>query len=303
MDVNLRFWSAEGKSFFQRFLHWADILDPTVLLKSRKEIEKSRLLLETSVQNLKEPVQDEQVKQAMKISLSSVHPGTGNIIPVVFRSPAFLPIASPMFFASFIQHRGAKQTFIWQLLFHAYTAGFAIANGNAAAKAEEITLSEKRLLLTTGAISYAALLGMFFGRILPIPLLACLGAFNVLVARGTEYENGIEVMDKDGNVIGVSKKAGMKAVEETALSRGALFGAALLIPESLLYFIQGSNFLLKNPHALAPLRLLLMVSSIGVLLPVSFSVFPQLGEIKRDDLETEILSSTEETQLFYNRGV
>ncbi|XP_067417418.1 sideroflexin-4 isoform X3 [Emydura macquarii macquarii] len=286
-----------------------------------KEIEKSRLLLETSVQNLKEPVQDEQVKQAMKISLSSVHPGTGNIIPVVFRSPAFLPIASPMFFASFIQHRGAKQTFIWQLLFHAYTAGFAIANGNAAAKAEEITLSEKRLLLTTGAISYAALLGtfpryvmtkhrltnpsvqMFFGRILPIPLLACLGAFNVLVARGTEYENGIEVMDKDGNVIGVSKKAGMKAVEETALSRGALFGAALLIPESLLYFIQGSNFLLKNPHALAPLRLLLMVSSIGVLLPVSFSVFPQLGEIKRDDLETEILSSTEETQLFYNRGV
>ncbi|XP_065408448.1 sideroflexin-4 isoform X2 [Chrysemys picta bellii] len=298
MDVNLQFWSTEGKSFFQRFLHWADILDPTVLLNSNKKIEKSRLLLQTNAQTLQEPLQDKKVKEAWKLSLSSVHPGTGEIIPLVFRPPAFLPLATPLLFASLLPHRGAKQAIIWQ----------------------ETALPQKQLLMCTGAVSYSACMGAFpyfvmtqhklsgpmqtfFKRILPIPLLACLSVFNVMIVRGTEYENGIEVMDKNGKVIGVSQKAGLKAVQETALSRAALFGTAVIIPESLLYFLYRTNFLLRNPHALTPLRLVMTVSALGAMLPVSFSVFPQLGEIKRDDLEKEILSSTEETELFYNRGV
>ncbi|KAG6937470.1 sideroflexin 4 [Chelydra serpentina] len=325
MDVNLQFWRAEGKSFFQRFLHWADILDPTVLVKSNEEIEKSRLLLQTSAQTLQESLQDEKVKQAWKLSLSSVHPGTGEIIPFVFRSPAFLPLVTPLVFANLLPHKGGKQAFIWQFLFHSYVAGFTLANGNATAKAEETALPQKlphkQLLLCTGAVSCAAWIGAFphfvmmqnrlnspsmetfFRKFLPIPLFACLSAFNVVIVRGTEYENGIEVMDKNGKVIGVSQKAGMKAVKETALTRAALFGTAVMIPESLLYCLQRTNFLLKNPRTLIPLRLLLTVSAVGALLPVSFSVFPQLGEIKRDDLEEEILSSTEETEFFYNRGV
>ncbi|XP_053889584.1 sideroflexin-4 [Malaclemys terrapin pileata] len=320
MDVNLQFWSTEGKSFFQRFLHWADILDPTVLLNSNEKIEKSRLLLQTNAQTLQESLQDKKVKEAWKLSLSSVHPGTGEIIPLVFRPPAFLPLATPLIFASLLPHRGAKQAIIWQFLFHAYTAGFTVANGNATVKAEETALPQKQLLMCTGAVSYSACMGAFpyfvmtqhklsgpmqtfFKRILPIPLLACLSVFNVMIVRGTEYENGIEVMDKNGKVIGVSQKAGLKAVQETALSRAALFGTAVIIPESLLYFLYRTNFLLRNPHALTPLRLIMTVSALGAMLPVSFSVFPQLGEIKRDDLEKEILSSTEETELFYNRGV
>ncbi|XP_065408449.1 sideroflexin-4 isoform X3 [Chrysemys picta bellii] len=297
MDVNLQFWSTEGKSFFQRFLHWADILDPTVLLNSNKKIEKSRLLLQTNAQTLQEPLQDKKVKEAWKLSLSSVHPGTGEIIPLVFRPPAFLPLATPLLFASLLPHRGAKQAIIWQFLFHAYTVGFTIANGNATVKAEAFPY----FVMTQHKLSGP--MQTFFKRILPIPLLACLSVFNVMIVRGTEYENGIEVMDKNGKVIGVSQKAGLKAVQETALSRAALFGTAVIIPESLLYFLYRTNFLLRNPHALTPLRLVMTVSALGAMLPVSFSVFPQLGEIKRDDLEKEILSSTEETELFYNRGV
>ncbi|KAM9133017.1 sideroflexin-4 isoform 2-T2 [Pangshura tecta] len=314
MDVNLQFWRTEGKSFFQRFLHWTDILDPTVLLKSNEEIEKSRLLLQTSAQTLQEPLRDKKVNEAWKLSLSSVNSGTGEIIPIVFRPPAFLPLVTPLFFATLLSHKGAKKAFICQFLFHAHVAGFTIANGNATAKAEETALPQKQLLVCTGAVSYAAFIGavphffmsqhrlsaplqVFFRKFLPIPLLASLSAFTVMIVRGTEYENGIEVRDKNGKVIGVSQKAGRKAVQDTALSRAALFGTAVIIPDSLLFFIQ------RNPHILNPLRLLMTLSTLGALLPVSLSVFPQLGEIKRDDLEKEILSSTEETELFYNRGV
>uniref|UniRef100_A0A8C8VMI0 Sideroflexin 4 n=1 Tax=Pelusios castaneus TaxID=367368 RepID=A0A8C8VMI0_9SAUR len=321
MDPNLAFWAAEGTSFFQRLRHWTNILDPTFVLKTQNDIERVRMLLLSSDRTVKEPVQNKQVKEARNISLSSVNSGTGEIIPLFLRPSAFLPLAAPLFYVSFIQSRGQQRAFFGQLMFHAYATSFTMANGNVATKAEETEVFKRKLLWNTGAISYAAFMGtfpnfilskqrlptpslhMFFRKILPIPSLAYLSAINVFIARSTEYENGIEVMDKNGNVVGVSKKAGLKAVGETALSRGTLLGATLLIPDSIVYLIQRTNYSIKNPRALAMLRMMLTFTTLGVLLPVSFSLFPQLGEIKRNELEKEILSSTEETELFYNRGI
>ncbi|EMP31688.1 Thioredoxin-dependent peroxide reductase [Chelonia mydas] len=115
------------------------------------------------------------------------------------------------------------------------------ANWTPESPTEEIEKS--RLLLQTGAQTLQEPLRDKKETALPQKLpekqlllsTACLTAFNVMIVRGTECENGIEVMDKNGKVVGVSQKAGLK--------------------------------------------------------------------IKRDDLEKEILTSTEETVLFYNRGV
>lgn len=37
-----------------------------------------------------------------------------------------------------------------------------------------------------------------------------MSAFTVVVVRSPEFENGIEVMDSNGKVVGVSQKAGEK---------------------------------------------------------------------------------------------
>uniref|UniRef100_A0A803WDF5 Sideroflexin 4 n=1 Tax=Ficedula albicollis TaxID=59894 RepID=A0A803WDF5_FICAL len=129
-----------------------------------------------------------------------------------------------------------------------------------------------------------------------------MSAFTVAMVRSPEFDNGIEVMDRNGNVIGVSKKAGEKAVMETALSRAVLFGTTFFLPEVLMYFVQRARFV-KNPRALGPVRMFVIMSVLAGMLPVSFSMFPQCGEIKRADLEPEILTSTEETEFFYNRGI
>lgn len=49
--------------------------------------------------------------------------------------------------------------------------------------------------------------------------MACAGAANVYLMRFKETRAGITVTDKDGNALGVSKKAGTKAVNLTALTR------------------------------------------------------------------------------------
>ncbi|KAM6346986.1 sideroflexin-4 isoform 6-T7 [Alca torda] len=280
MDANLRFWRAEGQSFFQRFLLWADVLDPLLLLKSSDEIRRTRLLLQNSGKTLSEPIQNDQTKQAFLLSLSSVHPDTDKTIPVLFRPPAFLPICLPL----------------------------------------DYPLQQKQIFYGLGAISYAACIGalplVFMNRytlkssltqlvvkkLLPAPLLGLMSAFTVAVVRSPEFENGIEVMDRNGKVVGVSQKAGEKAVKETALSRAVLFGTTFFLPALLTYFVERAKFA-KTPRALASVRMFMITSVLAGMLPVSLSMFPQCGEIKRADLEPEIQSSTEETELFYNRGI
>ena len=66
--------------------------------------------------------------------------------------------------------------------------------------------------------------------------MACAGAANVYLMRFKETRVGITVTDKDGNALGVSKKAGTKAVNLTALTRVILPtpGKNYWIPFSLL---------------------------------------------------------------------
>ncbi|KFQ92292.1 Sideroflexin-4, partial [Nipponia nippon] len=283
------------------------------------EIRRTRLLLQTNGKTLSETVQNDQTKQAFLLSLSSVHPDTDKIIPVLFRPPAFLPISLPLVIASSLQLR-ATQTFFCQFVFHTYTTGFTLLNGNGTVKAEEYSVQEKQICYGLGAISYAACIGalplVFMNRytlknslmqlvvkkLLPAPLLGLMSAFTVAVVRSPEFENGIEVMDRNGKVVGLSQKAGEKAVKETALSRAVLFGTTFFLPAVLMYFVERAKFA-KTPHALASVRMLMITSTLAGMLPVSLSMFPQCGEIKRADLEPEILSSTEETELFYNRGI
>ncbi|EPY74707.1 hypothetical protein CB1_001907026 [Camelus ferus] len=65
-----------------------------------------------------------------------------------------------------------------------------------------------------------------------------LSGMNVIASRSLEPMRGIEVMDKDGNVIGYSRKAGTKAVKDTATSRVVLFGTSAFIPEIFSYFFK-----------------------------------------------------------------
>ncbi|NWZ83431.1 SFXN4 protein, partial [Poecile atricapillus] len=317
MDAKLRFWRAEGQSFFQRFLLWSDALDPLLLLKSTNEIQRTRLLIGNNEKTLSEPIQNNQV--FLTSVNSSIHPDTGKIIPVLFRPPAFMPITLPLVIVSSVQSR-AKHSLFWQFVFHTYTTAFTLVNGNGTPKAEEYSLHQKQIFLGLLAISYSACIGalplafvnryvlksslmqLVVKKLLPAPLFGLTSAFTVSVVRSPEFENGIEVMDRNGKVIGVSKKAGEKAVMETALSRGVLFGTTFFLPEVLMYCVQRARFV-KNPRALGSVRMFVIMSVLAGMLPASFSMFPQCGEIKRADLEPEILSSTEETEFFYNRGI
>ncbi|XP_036403181.1 sideroflexin-4 [Megalops cyprinoides] len=316
MDVNLQFWRSEGQSFLGRLYHWVNILDPSGLLSSDDEIEKAR----SQLGNTADLHSKNKVMDAWKLSLSSVHPDTGSTLPVIFRPPAFLPIASPLVIGSFLPHNGVKPALFWQFLLHSFSAGFNYANRNATSRKDN-KVSLKQLVLIVGSVTYATCVGTlpqflmtrygltspsvqrFFRSVLPVPLSACLSAFNVLVVRAEEYENGIQVFDSNGKVVGVSQNAGMKAVNETAVSRAVMIGTTAAVPNLLVGFLQRTRFGQRSPLVVAPFRHIITALVLGLMIPVSFSLFPQLGTIQKEKLEKELQAATSDGQLFYHRGL
>ncbi|XP_015262392.1 PREDICTED: sideroflexin-4 [Gekko japonicus] len=318
MDLNLEFWKSEGKTFSQRFHHWIDILDPLLLLKSKKEIEASRTLLLTSGPDIAKSLQNKEIKEAWNLSLASVNPATGDTVLSVFRPPAFLPLTAPLVIGILLPHKGVKQAFHSQVFFHTYISGFSVAHGNFTQDSKEFPYKE--VLLSAGAILYSASIAILphyimtryqvrspsmqlFMKVIPGPLTAALCAFNVVVIRTSETEKGIKIMDSKGRIVGVSKKAGEKGVRETALCRAVVFGTAVCIPDIVLHYLKRTSVFAQSPRLGATLRSIMIISTLGLMIPVSFSWIPQLGTIQRSVIEPEIICSTEETEFFYNRGL
>nr|XP_030695233.1 sideroflexin-4 isoform X3 [Globicephala melas] len=286
--INLSGALAPLKSFIQRFLQWTELLDPTNLVVSI-------------------------VQEAWKRSLSTVHPDSSKLIPGPFRPAALLPFTAPMVFLSMLPVKSLKSMILPQVSFYTYSTVFNIVNGNASYDRRP----HETILVGAGVIASSTFFGLFprllqvrfslnsilSRNVIPVVILAQLSGMNVVASRSLEPLRGIEVMDKDGSVIGYSRKAGTKAVKDTATSRVVLFGTSAFIPEVFSYFFKRTQFFLQCPWSLWTLKLSCTILVMGLMVPVSFSVFPQIGRIQCSELEKEIQSATEETELFYNRGV
>ncbi|GAB5578828.1 sideroflexin-4 isoform X1 [Prionailurus iriomotensis] len=293
MEPNVRFWITERQSFIQRFVQWTELLDPTNLVVSIEKIEKSRQLLLTNEDAFIHDLEDRRVQEAWKRSLSTVHPDNSKLIPVPFRPAALLPFTAPMIFLSMLSVKSLKSLILPQVCFYTYTTAFNIVNGNASYLLPH--LLQMRLN------------NMLLKKALPIIILTHISAMNVVAARSLEPIRGIEVMDKEGNVMGYSRKAGTKkfhAVKDTATSRIVLFGTSAFIPEVFShFFIRKTQFFRQYPWSLWTFKLSCTVLVMGLMVPVSFSMYPQIERIQCNKLEKEIQSATEETELFYNRGL
>ncbi|XP_019953557.2 sideroflexin-4 isoform X1 [Paralichthys olivaceus] len=313
MDPNLLYWKSQGQSFLSRVQIWFRLLDPSVLLCSDAQIQRAHSLMGGEERR-------GQDAAAQTLALSSVHAGSGAVLPLVFRPAALMPVSAPLVVASFLPHSSVKPALFWQLLLQSYNAGFNYANRNSSSEQQSKT-SLKQLLLIAGTVSYATCAGAlpqifinrlgvrsapiqtFFRSLLPIPLSAALAFFSVSTIRSGETEAGIQVFDSNGNPVGISKAAGEKAVRETALSRAALFGTTAAVPNLLIFLLSRTRLFQRNTLLMAPFRHISIAFILGLMIPVSFSLYPQLGTIKKETLEEELQAAAADGHLFYHRGL
>ncbi|XP_051232051.1 sideroflexin-4 [Dicentrarchus labrax] len=309
MDSNLHHWKNQEQSFLRRLRIWLDLLDPLSLIAGDAEIQKAHTLL-GSGENVNE--------KDVTLSLSSVHADSGANLPLIYRPPALLPMSLPLVAGSLIPHIRIRHAAFWQFMLQSYFAGFNSANRNSSSEKNEKKTHSTKHLLIAGTVVAATCAGVlpqfllsqtgiitatvhpFVRSVLPIPLSAALAYINVSFVRSDETETGIQVFDSSGNPVGLSEAAGEKAVRETALSRAALFGTTGAVPFVLSSLLKRTRFALRNSPLVGPLSGALVLF---LTIPVSFSLFPQLGTIRREDVEDELQAAAYDGQLYYHRGL
>ncbi|XP_067884770.1 sideroflexin-5-like isoform X1 [Heterodontus francisci] len=308
----------DQSTFYGRFRHFLDIIDPRTLSVTESRLKAAVQLLEDYKHGtLPTGVSDQQLWEAQKIQQAVLHPDTNEKILMPFRMSGYIPFGTPIVVGLLLPQQTLATTVFWQWLNQSHNACVNYANRNAT----KLTPMSKFILgyvgAVTSAVSIAVGLNVFIEkasrfnpatrsliqRFVPFPAVATANVCNVVLMRHSELEEGISVLDADGNVIGSSRVAARHALMETAMTRIVLPIPILVLPPIIMSLLEKSWILKARPRLALPLHSLVCLAAFGFALPVAISLFPQMSEIETSKLEPEIKTATFEKSVFYNKGL
>nr|XP_039262617.1 sideroflexin-5-like [Styela clava] len=305
------------ETFSGRLRHFFDVIDPRTLFTPQSEVERCVRMLQQYRDGNEEGWKDEELWKAQKIKQAIIHPDTGAKIPMPFRMSGFVPFGTPIVAGLLLPGQSMVATVFWQWLNQSHNACVNYCNRNATKE----TSMKDFLLGYTGAVTSAVSIALglnvlvkkstglspakrlLIQRFIPFPAVATASVCNVLLMRNRELSTGIEVTNKEGKVIGVSKVAAKKALMETAATRAVLPAPILIIPPVVMSFIERMKWFHRYPRLNLPIQVLLVSVSFGLALPVAIAIFPQMSQAKVKDLEEEIQENTSLEIAYYNKGL
>lgn len=306
------------KTFYGRWRHFCDVIDPRTLFTSEEKLQSSIKLLDDFKNNRLPPgVTNKQLWEAQKVKQAIIHPDTGEKIFMPFRMSGFVPFGSPIVVGLLLPNLTLGQTAFWQWLNQSHNACVNYANRNASkptptsrfvagyvgAVTSAVTIAIGLSILIKRANALKPTTKMLIQKFVPFPAVACASTCNVVLMRNSELHEGIEVFDENEKVIGTSLVAAKKALKETAMTRMILPAPILIIPPAVMATLERTAFLKKNPRWHLPLNAITCTLAFGLALPVAIALFPQVSEIRRDLLEAEIQARTDSEVVYYNKGL
>ncbi|XP_042102277.1 sideroflexin-5 isoform X3 [Ovis aries] len=244
-------------SFFGRFRHFLDIIDPRTLFVTERRLREAVQLLEDYKRGTLRPgVTNEQV--------------VGLLLP----------------------NQTLASTVFWQWLNQSHNACVNYANRNATKPSPASKFIQGYLGAVISAVSIAVGLNvlvqkankftpatrLLVQRFVPFPAVASANICNVVLMRYGELEEGIDVLDGDGNLVGSSKIAARHALLETALTRVVLPMPILVLPPIVMSMLEKTALLQARPRLLLPVQSLVCLAAFGLALPLAISLFPQMSE-------------------------
>lgn len=308
----------DQNTFFGRFRHFLDVIDPSTLFVSEKRLQDSIDLLKRFKEGTLPPgVTNEQLWKAQKIKQAIIHPDTGEKILMPFRMSGFVPFGTPVVVGLLLPNQTLVSTIFWQWLNQSHNACVNYSNRNASQPNPTSAFVHGYLGAVTSAVSIAVGLNVLIQRarsfspttrllvqrFVPFPAVASANVCNVVLMRKSELSEGISVLDKNGNVVGTSKVAAKYALLETALTRIVMPMPILVLPPMIMANLEKLPALKRNPRLVLPVHAAVCLAAFAFALPLAISLFPQTSEISVDKLEPEIAQASDSKILYYNKGL
>ncbi|KAJ1213059.1 hypothetical protein NDU88_000698 [Pleurodeles waltl] len=283
----------DQSSFYGRFRHFLDIIDPRTLFVTESRLKEAVQLLDDYKHGTLPPgVTNEQLWGAQKIKQAILHPDTDEKIFMPFRMSGYVPFGTPIVVGLLLPGQTLASTVFWQWLNQSHNACVNYANRNATKPSPTSKFIQGYLGAVISAVSIAVGLNvlvqrantftpatrLLIQRFVPFPAVASANVCNVVLMRHSELEEGIDVFDGDGNIVGSSKIAARHALIETALTRVVLPMPILVLPPVIMSVLEKTSLLRSRPRLVLPVHSLVCLAAFGLALPLAISLFPQMSE-------------------------
>ncbi|XP_040126671.1 sideroflexin-5 isoform X3 [Ictidomys tridecemlineatus] len=263
--------------------------------QQRRLREAVQLLEDYKHGTLRPGVTNEQLWSAQKIKQAILHPDTNEKIFMPFRMSGYIPFGTPIVVGLLLPNQTLASTVFWQWLNQSHNACVNYANRNATKPSPASKFIQGYLGAVISAVSIAVGLNvlvqkankftpatrLLVQRFVPFPAVASANICNVVLMRYGELEEGIDVLDTDGNLVGSSKIAARHALLETALTRVVLPMPILVLPPIVMSMLEKTALLQARPRLLLPVQSLVCLAAFGLALPLAISLFPQMSEGSR----------------------
>ncbi|NWU52817.1 SFXN5 protein, partial [Dromas ardeola] len=277
-------------SFYGRFRHFLDIIDPRTLFVTESRLKEAVQLLEDYKHGTLPPgVTNKECLHwvCLLIVLQAIiHPDTNETIFMPFRM-------SGMVVGLLLPNQTLASTVFWQWLNQSHNACVNYANRNATKPSPTSKFIQGYLGAVISAVSIAVGLNvlvqrankftpatrLLIQRFVPFPAVASANICNVVLMRHTELEEGIDVLDNNGNIVGSSRIAAKHALLETALTRVVLPMPILVLPPIIMSILEKTSLLRSRPRMILPVQSLVCLAAFGLALPLAISLFPQMSEV------------------------
>lgn len=187
-------------TFYERFLFYIDMTDPTTLLYSDERALQAN-------QAVKDGTASEKDK---KIVNAAIHPKTGEIIPKPFRVSAIAPVNIPLVFAMLTcPASNVPGTLFLHWVNQSYNTACNYANRSGAEQSTEALLKAYGLAVSSACVLAYGLgkavekgppILKRFGILIPCIATAAANVSNISFTRMDEITNGVPVVDVSGKV-------------------------------------------------------------------------------------------------------
>ncbi|EGG25316.1 sideroflexin [Cavenderia fasciculata] len=312
-----------NNTFMGRFQNFRDVTDPRSMFVSQVDLQKAKELMEKFKKgSIDAKVESESLWKAKKVIDATVHPDTGETIPLPFRMCSFLPINVIICAGLILPNPSIGTTIFWQWINQSYNIALNHANRNASNAMSNQQVATAYLTAVGISCSLAVGLGKAVDKLkinnlsihngirmlVPFTAVTTAGIANVLVMRSNEMITGIDIKDKDGNIYGKSAVAGKEAVLKVAASRAATSFPALLLPPMVMSVVEKISFIKKYPLAKMPINLAVIAAIFNSSLPAAIAMFPQESSISASDLEPQFRDLKDKNgniikEFIYNKGL
>ena len=159
---------------------------------------------------------------------------------------------------------------------------------------------------------------LILGRLVPFAAVSSATSLNVILMRGEEIRQGIDVYpvlselerkkrEETGEPVaslGKSRKAATLAVGETAVSRVLNATPIMVLPPLILVRLEKTHWLKSRPRMVLPVNLGLILATSIFALPLALAAFPQRQAVSAHTLEQEFWErGGKDGKVEFNRGI